>query len=599
MNLVATTERMRNGTRLTPRLAVSLAMLLTGCAAPSGPAATEPAPPPEAPRVRTSEPVAQPPEEDEGWDVLLVGGQVVDGSGSAWRYADVAIRGDRIAAVLPSGTADRGRAREVLNVAGQVVAPGFIDINGQGDYGLLNDGRARNKIHMGVTTELMGESNTPAPRNRNVTGRVDPEDSTEVRRAREWTRFGAWLEEMEAGGVAVNVGSFLGGTTVRRYAMGMREGRPDAAQLDTMLAVTRRAMEDGALGVATALIYPPGAYAGTDELAIIAGEVARHGGVYISHIRSESAGLLDAIEEAVEIGRRSGVPVEIYHLKAAGVANWSLQGEAVAVIDRARREGVDVQAAMYPYTAASTSLQACLPPWASADGLLRDNLRDPEVRPRLIAEMMAPPRGWENWCALSTPQGAMMVGLSEPQNRGLVGKTLAELADMEGKPWAEAVLDLLIVEGNVGMVYFAMSEENVRFLLTQPWMKFGSDSGIWDPDRATGMTHPRGYGTYPRILGRYVREEGVLTLEDAVRKMTWAVAERVGLRDRGLVQEGFMADLVVFDAGRIRERATFTDPHQLSEGVTHLFVNGQAVILSGRETGARPGRFLKGPGAIH
>lgn len=563
-------------------LALALALLATACAPPpSGPAAT--------PRPLTPS--------DGRWDLLLVGGRLVDGTGNPWRYAEVAVQGDRIAAILPAGTADPSRAREVVDVSGHVIAPGFIDLNGQGDTGLLRDGRALNKLFMGVTTELMGESNTPAPLNATITGSVDPDDPTEVRRAREWTRFGAWLEEMEAGGVAVNVGSFIGGTTVRRYAMGMREGRPTAAELDTMLAVTRRAMEDGALGIATALIYPPGAFAGTDELAILAGEVNRHGGVYISHIRSESAGLLQALDEAIEIGRRSGVPVEIYHLKAAGVENWHLQPAAVELIDQARRQGVDVQAAMYPYTAASTSLQACLPPWASADGLLRENIRDPEVRPRLVAEMMAPPEGWENWCALSTPAGAMMVGLSEPENRELVGRTLAELAEMKGKPWAEAVLDLLIEEGNVGMVYFAMNEENVRELLRQPWMKFGSDSGVWDPERATGMTHPRGYGTYPRILGQYVRAEGVLALEDAVRKMTSAVADRVGLRERGLVREGYFADLVVFNPDGIQEVATFTDPHRLSWGVTHLLVNGEAVIRDGRYTGAFPGRFLRGPGA--
>ncbi len=593
---------MRNATDSRGRrwgFAALLAACLSGCGAPApGPAPGRPAAPPPETVAEPGAPGAETPRnEPEDWDVLLVGGRLVDGSGNPWRYADVAILGDRIAAVLLPGTADRARARSVLNVAGRVVAPGFIDINGQGDYGLIRDGRARNKIHMGVTTELMGESNTPAPRNRSVTGAVDPADTTEVRRAREWRRFGAWLEEMEAGGVAVNVGSFLGGTTVRRYAMGMREGRPTGAELDTMLAVTRRAMEDGALGVATALIYPPGAYAGTDELASIAGVVARHGGVYISHIRSESSGLLEALGEAIEIGRRSRAPVEIYHLKAAGVDHWRLQPRAVGLIERARQEGIDVQAAMYPYTAASTSLQACLPPWASADGLLSQNLRDPTVRPRLVAEMMAPPEGWENWCALSTPEGAMMVGLSRSYNQRLVGKTLADLAEMTGKPWAEAVLDLLVDEGNVGMVYFAMSEANVRTLLAQPWMKFGSDSGVWDPDVATGMTHPRGYGTYTRILGTYVREEGVLTLEDAIRKMTWAVADRVGLRERGLIREGFFADLVVFDPETIAERASFTDPHRLSEGVVHLFVNGQGVIREGRETGARPGRFLRGPGA--
>ena len=561
-------------------------MILAGCA-PTGSAPPgveiEPAGPAEAPGAPT-------------WDVLLVNGRLVDGTGNAWRYADVALAGDRIAAVLPAGTADRALAGEVVDVSDQIVAPGFIDLNGQGDRGLLEDGRALNKLYMGVTTELMGESNTPAPLNDNVTGTTPARDGTERRRRREWTRFGAWLEEMEAGGVSVNVGSFIGGTTVRRYAMGFREGAPDAEELDTMRAVTRRAMQEGALGVATGLIYPPGSYAGTDELVAISEEVARHGGVYISHIRSESGGLLGALEEAVEIGRRARVPVEVYHLKAAGVENWDLQDDAVALIDRARARGVDIQAAMYPYTAASTSLQACLPPWTSADGLLESNLRDPEVRPRIISEMSAPPRGWENWCALATPSGSMMVGLS-PGNRELTGLTLADLAEMRGVPWAEAVLDLLVEEGNVGMVYFAMSDENVAALLSEPWIKFGSDAGIHDPSTARGMTHPRAYGTYSRILGRYVRQERRLSLEEAVRKMTSAVADRVGLELRGQIREGWFADVVVFDPEAVSEVATFTDPHRLSEGVRHLFVNGEAVLKDGRFTGASPGRFVRGPGA--
>lgn len=531
------------------------------------------------------------------WDLLIAGGRLVDGSGVPWRYADVAVSGDRIAAVLAPGTADWSEAKEVIRVPELVVAPGFLDINGQGDSGLFGDGRALNKLFQGVTTEIMGESNTPAPLNANVTGRVDPEDQEAVRRAGAWGQFSTWLEELEAQGVGLNVASFLGGTTVRRYAMGMRPGAPGSAELDTMVAVTRRSMRQGALGVATGLIYPPGSYADTYELSVIASEVSRHGGIYISHVRSESAGLLEALDEAVEIGRRSGAPVEIFHLKAAGIENWGLQGEAVARIEAARRQGVDIQASLYPYTAASTSLQACIPPWASANGLLGENLRDPEVRPRLEAEMARVGDGWENWCALSSPAGAMVVGVREDRNRWMIGRSLAEVAEAQGVPWTRAVLDLLVDEGNASMVYFAMSEENVRRLLTLPWIKIGSDGGVWNPEVATAMTHPRAYGTYPRILGRYARDEGLLTLEEAIRKMTWSVASRVGLRDRGLVREGMAADLVIFDPAEIRETATFTEPHQLAVGVRHLLVNGEPVIREGRYTGALPGRFLRGPGA--
>ncbi len=570
--------------RLMPRgdtvrrwLTILAGTVLTGACA-SGPGALDPAP------------------SGGGWDVLITGGRLVDGTGNPWRWADVAIAGDRIVRIGAPGALDPARAGRVIDASGRVVAPGFADLNGQSDEALLADGRAVSKLYMGVTTEIMGESNTPAPWKAYNDGPPDPNDTTAVRRAVEWDRFGGWLEEIETGGVAVNVASFIGGTTVRRYAMGFREGAPSPAELDTMRAVTARAMEDGALGVATALIYPPGAYAGTDELVEISEVVANYGGVYITHLRSESYGLMTALDEAVEIGRRASVPVEIYHLKAAGTENWDRLDDAIARIDAARAEGLDVQAAMYPYTAASTSLQACLPPWASADGLLRDNLSDPESRARIVADMTGPPDAYENWCRLSTPEGALIVGVSSA-NADLIGATLDELAERRGKPWAEAVIDLLIEEGNAGMVYFAMSDDNVREKLRQPWIKIGSDAGARDPATATGMTHPRAYGTYPRILGLYVRDEGVIGLEDAVRKMTSAVMDRVGLEARGLVREGYFADIVVFDPETIDEVTTYTDPHQLSTGVSHVLVNGVPVMLDGELTDARPGRFLRGPGA--
>ena len=552
----------------------------------------------EVPPPPTAEEPPVPVEQDlERWDVLLTGGTLVDGTGDAPRLADVAIRGDRIVAVIEPRSGDPLRADRVIDVTGLVVAPGFIDINGQGDAGLLTDGRALNKLYQGVTTELMGESNTPAPLNRNTRGSVDPEDTVAVRRAREWTRFGAWLEEMERSGVAVNVGSFLGGTTVRRYAMGFRPGAPDPAELDTMRAVVRRAMEDGALGVATGLIYPPGAYAGTDELVEISKVVAAWDGIYISHIRSESYGLVDAIDEAIEIGERSGVPVEIYHLKAAGRDNWGSLENAIERIEGARARGIDIEASMYPYTAASTSLTACLPPWASENGRLRQNLRDPDARARIVASFSGPPGDYENWCRLAGPEGSLITSVNTRANLAMQGRTLADLAEARGKPWPEATLDFLVEEGNAGMVYFAMSEDNVRRKLTLPWMKFGTDAGIRDPDGGGAMTHPRTYGTYPKILGQYVRDEGVIPIEDAVRKASSAVADRVGLVDRGRVVPGAFADLAIFDPATIAERGTYTRPHAAPSGMVHVFVNGRAVLRDGVYTGTRPGRFLRGPGA--
>jgi dihydroorotase/N-acyl-D-amino-acid deacylase len=523
---------------------------------------------------------------------------VVDGTGNGWFFGDVAVAGDRIVAVAPAGLLAPEAAREVLDVSGLVVAPGFLDMNGQSDYSLLSDGRGLSKLYQGVTTEIMGENSTPAPRNELVTGPLDPSDSLAVRRSRDWLRFGGWLEEMEAGGVSLNVASFLGAATVRRYAMGMADREPTAAELDTMRVVVRQSMEDGALGVASGLIYPPGAFADTDELVVLARAAGEMGGIYISHIRSESRGLLGALDEAIEIGSRSGAPVELYHLKAAGVENWPLAEASWARIDSARAAGVDVSATMYPYTAASTSLTACLPPWMQADGRLFENLRDEAVRSRVRREVEAGSADWENWCQLATPGGSMIVGVGDPELRPYQGRMLAEVAEERGTSWIDTAMDLILEnDGGLGMVYFAMSEDNVRAQLAMPWMKFGSDSGARDPAAATSMTHPRTYGTYPRILGMYVRDQNALPVEDAVRKMTSAVADRVGLRDRGQVRQSFFADLVVFDESAIRENATFTDPHQLSSGVVHLFVNGEPVLRDGEFTGASPGRFLRGPGA--
>jgi len=532
------------------------------------------------------------------WDLLLVGGRLVDGTGNAWRWADVALRGDRIAAVAPPGLLDPALALTVLDVSGLVVTPGFIDINGQSDTHYLSDGSALSKLFQGVTTEIMGESNSPAPVNSRTLGSVNPSDPTAVRRAREWQRFAGWLEEMEAGGVALNVGSFLGGTTVRRYAMGSGEGQPTPAQIDTMRAVTARAMADGAFGVSSALIYPPGSYAGTDELVEIATVVAEHGGIYITHLRSESYRILEALDEAAEIGDRAGIPVEIYHLKAAGVDNWHLTDQIIERIEGARSRGIDMAAAMYPYTAASTSLTACLPPWSQADGRLFANLRDPAARARIRAEMVGPPSDWENWCRLATSEGSIVSTVSQVEHIPLVGRNLEEVAAVLGvSDWAEAAMELVLRDrSNVGMIYFAMSEEEIRRKLVLPWIKFGTDGAGWNPARGGGQVHPRAFGTYPRILGTYVRDEGLLTLEDAVRKASSAVADRIGLLDRGYVRAGQFADVAVFDLDLVADHSTF-GRNQLASGVVHLFVNGEAVILGGEATGARPGRFVRGPGA--
>ncbi|MDE2753507.1 MAG: D-aminoacylase [Gemmatimonadota bacterium] len=541
-------------------------------------------------------------------DVVIEGGRVVDGTGAAWFHGDVGIRGDRIAAVTPAGGLAGVDAGTRVDASGKVVAPGFIDILSHARGPLLNgDGRLLGKITQGITTEIMGEGWTNAPANANTdagAGLVDPEAQGERHDFSGPRGFDAWLNAMLANGASPNFGSFVGATTVRVYAMGEAGGPASEAQLDTMRKVTRWAMESGAFGVATALIYPPGNFASAEELGEVAAASAPYGGVYITHMRSEADRFLEAIDEAIEIGERGGVPVEIYHLKAAGVRNYHKAALAIAKIDSARAAGFDVQANMYPYTAGGTGLPALLPPWASEDGALLDNLRDPEIRQRIHDEVLADTADWENLGVLSTPEGVMITAVAEvgPDGEpsgagGFVGMRVAEVAEQMGVDWVDAAIEVILMTGGqAGMIVFMMDEANVALQLRQPWIKIGTDASGFDPDSATAMVHPRSYGTYPRILGKYVRDEGVVTLEDAIRKMTSAVATRLSIQDRGLLRAGMYADVVVFDPATVGDRATFEDPHQLSVGIEEVFVNGVAVLRGGEHTGAKPGRIVRGPG---
>lgn len=537
------------------------------------------------------------------YDTLIINGRIVDGSGNPWFYGDLAIRGDRIAALAGPGAIDRSDARQVVDAAGMVVCPGFIDIQSHSILPLMVDGRSLSKITQGVTTEIMGEGWTPAPvRGRNIDPLAHaifpyPLDAWKEN-VRTWTRFRHWLEAMVEAGVSPNVGSFLGGGTLRTIAKGMEMGKASADELALMRAVMAEAMEDGAFGVAYALIYPPDAYADTDEIVEICKVVAAYQGVYITHIRSEAEQLVEAMQEAVEIGRRANVAVEVYHLKAAGKANWPLIEPAIAVIERARAEGVDVTADMYPYAAAGTGLTAVIPPWAQAEDKLFDNLRDPTMRARIKHEMLHPSGDWEAMGSRD-PESVMPIGFQKPENKQYIGKRLTEIAAMRGQDWIDATFDLLLSEQDrIGTIYFSMSEENVRRQLTLPWIKISTDAGGHDPawSEQYGPVHPRSYGTYPRVLGKYVREEKVLTLEDAIRKMTWSVASRLRIPDRGLLAPGFFADVVLFDPETIADRATFEDSHQLSVGVRDVWINGVRVLADGVHTGARPGRIVDGPG---
>jgi N-acyl-D-amino-acid deacylase len=538
--------------------------------------------------------------------VTISGGRIVDGSGNPWFYGDVVLARDTIADIAPSGCVSPETGSEIVDATGHVVCPGFIDIQSHSIIPFLSDRRALSKVTQGVTTEIMGEGWTPAP----FGGRIEdpfrdewthvPGDHAQwLDLARSWTRFGDWLAWLENQGVAVNVGSFIGSGTVREWGKGLAMGDPDADELEAMTDMLAGAMEDGAFGIATALIYPPCCYAGTDELVDLCEIVARYHGVHITHLRSEESRLLEGLEEAVEIARRTGVATEIYHLKAAGQPNWGKMAEVIRRIEAARREGLDITADMYPYIAAGTGLTSCLPPWAEADGQLWQRLRDPAMRARIREAMLRPSPDWENLGASAGPQSVILAGLQMPQHRAYLGRSLADVASERQQEWADCALDLLAAEGqNIFCFYFEMSEANLRRQMVLPWVKFSTDAGGVDPaalgDR--GLLHPRAFGTYPRVLGHYVRDEGVLPLEDAIRKMTSAVADRLFLRDRGMLRAGMKADILVFDPNTVADRATFADPHQLSVGVRDVWVNGQRVLRNGSHTGATPGRRLYGPG---
>jgi len=534
----------------------------------------------------------------DDFDFVLLGGRIVDGTGAAWFYGDVGIRGDRIARITPRGLLAEAPARERIDAAGLVVAPGFIDIQSHSRRPFLSgDGRVVSKVTQGITTEILGEGGTNAPANEKTRALAGSDEEGFRESFTSERGFDAWLRAMEERGVSTNVGSFLGATTVRVYVKGEEMGGASSEELVVMRRITRQAMEDGAFGVASALIYPPGNFASTEELVEIAKAAAPYGGVYITHMRSEADQFLEAIEEAIRIGREGGVPVEIYHLKASGQRNWPKMKDAIARIDSARGEGIDVQANMYPYIAGGTGVGALLPPWASADGKLLENLRDPVARKRIHDEVLAPESEWENLGQLATPEGVLIVDGGSEANARFVGRRLSEIASELGVDWVDAGIEILLnAESRAGMVIFAMDEVNVALQMQQAWIKFGTDAGGFDPDNVEGLAHPRAYGTFPRILGKYVREEKTLALEDAMRKMSSAVAARLSIPDRGVLKEGFYADVVVFDPETVIDRATFEEPHVLSTGIAHVFVNGTAVVREGKHTGAKPGRIVRGPG---
>ena len=534
-------------------------------------------------------------------DVLIRNAKIVDGTGSPWRYGEIALRGERIVEVGSPGALSESDAAEVVDARGKVVCPGFIDIQSHSIVPLMIDGCCLSKITQGVTTEIMGEGSTPAP----FGGRIEKGLSegiygarlTEwVERARRWHRFGDWLSAMVEVGVSPNVGSFLGAGTLREYAMGLEMRAPTGDELAQMRRVMAEAMEDGAFGPSYALIYPPDAYAETEEIIAVCKEAARRGGLYITHIRSEGDAILDAVDEAIRIGREGGLPVEIYHLKAAGRRNWDTMHRVVEKIDAARARGLDVTADMYPYAASGTGLSSVLPPWAAAEGKLFDRLEDPVQRAEIKAEAMRPGGRWEAMVDQHGEEGVMPIGFQQEVNKPYVGLRLSEVARQRGQDWFDAVCDLLLSERQrISTIYFSMSEENVAMQLGLPWIKVSTDAGGHDPAwaQAYGPIHPRGYGTYPRVLGQYVREQKRLRLEEAIHKMSGAVAQRLSLADRGVLMRGMQADIAMFDEDEIGDRATFEAPHQLSVGVLDVWVNGVRVVRDGTHTGATPGQVVR------
>jgi len=531
---------------------------------------------------------------DSTYDLVISNGRIADGAGNAWFYGDVGIRGDRIVKITRRGSPLLGAARRRIDATGMVVAPGFIDIQGAGNY-VSGDGRNVSKVTQGITTEIFGEAYTAAPISELSLADASPAAAANARRFMGPRGFDTWLRAMETHGISNNVGSFIGASTLRTYGMGMRMGAASPEAMEAMRGAMRNAMEDGAFGLGTALIYPPGNYASTEELIELVKTMAPYGGIYITHMRSEADQVLEAMDEAIRIGKEGGVPVEIYHLKAAGIGNWKKEAAMIYKIDSARATGFDVQANMYPYTAGGTGLAACLPPFASADGKLFANINDPEARAKIRAEVAKPTSFWESLCEQATPQGVMIAGLRDSTLRKYSGKRLAEISAAMGKDWLDTVFELLRTEKrDIGTMYFLMNEDNVKLQLKSTWMKFGTDAAGSDPDSTRGLAHPRSYGTYPRILGKYVRDEKVIPLEDAIRKMTSAVAERLLIADRGLLRPGMFADVVVFDPQRIQENSTYEKPLQLSTGMHVVLINGVEVVRDGRHTGAKPGRIVRG-----
>jgi N-acyl-D-amino-acid deacylase len=532
------------------------------------------------------------------YDLILRGGTIYDGSGGRAYVGDVAVRGDRIAAV---GEGRLWRGVTEVDCRGLAVAPGFINILSWATESLIEDGRSQSDIRQGVTLEVMGEGESMGPWTPQMKADLRALQG-DIRYPIRWTTLGEYLEYLVRRGVSCNVASFVGAATVRVHELGHADRAPTPEELERMRQLVRQAMEEGAMGVASALIYAPGFYARTDELIELAKVAAEYDGVYISHLRSEGNQFLEALEEFLTIARSARVRAQVYHLKAAGTNNWSKMDEAIRRLEAARASGLPVTADMYTYTAGATGLDAAMPPWVQEGGYTEwsRRLRDPAVRSRLLREMVTPTDQWESlYLAAGKPENVLLVGFKNPALKIYTGKSLAEVARMRGRSPEETAIDLVIEDGSrVGTVYFMMSEENVRKQIALPWVSFDSDAASLAPEGVflKSNPHPRAYGNFARLLGRYVREERIISLEEAVRRLTTLPAGVLKLKERGALKVGNFADLAVFDPARIQDHATFEKPHQYATGMRHVLVNGVPVLRDGEHTGKKPGRVVRGPG---
>ena len=538
--------------------------------------------------------------ESAPFDIVITHGRIIDGTGSPWYSGDIGIRGGKIAAI---GNLTGSARTRTIDAHGHVVTPGFIDMLGQSELTILVDPRLPSKIYQGITTEITGEGESVAPVN-DAIRRSGKKQSDLLGIEPDWQTFRQYFARLEKQGIGINVADYVGATSVRRMVLGDNDVQPTPRQLEQMRQLVRQAMLDGAVGLSTSLEYPPAPYAKTEELVALASIAAQFGGIYATHMRSESTAILQSLDEVIRIAREAQIPVEVWHFKVAGKPSWGHMPEAVAKIEAARAEGVDIAADTYAYTAWGNGLSAFIPPWAHDGGTakLLERLKNPADRRRIRQDMLTPSDEWENeWQQIQGPESILIGQVQNPKLLPLQGKTIAEVAKLWNKDPMDTIFDLLIEDDAfTGVAVSGMSEPDVVLALEQPWVSIDNDSSGVSPEGILGRehAHPRAYGTFPRILRKYVREEHKLTLEDAIRKFSALPSQRLRLEGRGLLRVGMWADITIFDPATVRDLATFDNPNQLSQGMDYVLVNGVPVIDQGRMTGARPGKVLRGPGYL-